>query len=96
MNIPKPNRVLADKPLQGGMIIPGTVVIQSSPVVFPARVREGVGGCSTCRGRLAKGLVGVLTLHQSSTSRDRTGMAFVGNNQAIAKNDAALGKRGDV
>jgi len=56
----KPNRVLADEPLQSGMVIPGPVVVQPRAIIFSARVLEGIGGGYAGRSRLAERLVGVL------------------------------------
>ncbi len=40
---PKPNRVLADEPLQPRMIIPGAVVVQACAILLTPGVFERVG-----------------------------------------------------
>jgi hypothetical protein len=63
--------------------IPRPVVVQPSPVIFPARVREGVGGRYAGRRRFAKGLIHVLALYELSTVGQRQcGAETIGEERA--------------
>lgn len=67
INIPKPNWIFRDEPLQRGMIIPRAIIVQSRAIILATGVLERIGGRCAGRCGLAKRLIRVLALHQAST-----------------------------
>src|SRR2546425_217362 len=57
---PESDWIFRHEPVECGVVIAGTVKVQSGPVIFTPGVLKGIRARRTCRARSAERLVGVL------------------------------------